>query len=111
MKKTLTFEGFLVNDSGWEFEAPLYLIKPIIQMRAVGNIGEAEHIVEDYMINLSLGDENKSDVGHYATKKWVLESFEKAKKKKGQFTYWKKVIEYNETELKSDEFDYDIVDE
>lgn len=107
MKKIIKFEGFADYGSGNEFGLPIVMVHPKRLMTDDhGNIGGVEHMIEDYMIDLSLEMKPKHDP--YLSKNRVDEDFEKAKKGNKRFKKWSAVVEYDTNSFAYD-FGFDIV--
>ena len=81
-KKIIEFEGFADQNPGWEFDMPVYMVKPMLMYGEDGNARGFDNLVEEYLINLSLGRLND---GLYnpiddSEKKWIARTFSNAKK-------------------------------
>lgn len=86
----ITFEGYVDQKAGWDFMAPLLLVKPVIQMHDVGNIGEADRVVDDHIEAISLGEEPRTD--ETIDRSVVLRDFRKAIKGSKRFFYFRKEV-------------------
>lgn len=103
MAVKITFEGFCDTRAGWKFDAPLFLVKPVMQMHDVGSsTAEADRIVEEYVMSLSLGDTPESD--EELDRRMVLRCFRKAKDGSSRYEYWSQSVEI------PDDIDWDSVD-
>jgi hypothetical protein len=106
--KKIVLEGFYDLNSGYEFDMPCFLVKPVIRLFDIGSAGEIDRIVEDYMIDLSEGeiwkdDKCLSDIS-------VEKDFTKAVKGSKRFKHWKVIIDFDDTkDYDEEEFDYNIV--
>lgn len=111
MKQITTFEGWLDYSPGWEFDMPVYMVKPIGGYAEAGNDGGIENLIEDYFIDLFMDeDENGKAIGEVNNyfeecepeeKKYVKTIFSKAKNNKARkgVYYWKRVIEWDDENI------------
>jgi hypothetical protein len=83
----IEFEGYYDSRAGWDFSAPLLMVKPVIQMHEVGSICEADRVVEDAIEAIGLGDELEPD--EEINRRAIMRAFRKAKKGHKQFIYWR----------------------
>lgn len=99
----ITLEGFCDTHAGWEFDAPLFLVKPVIQMHDVGSsTAEADRIVEEYVMSLSFGETPEDD--EELDRRKVLRCFRKAKDGSSRYEYWSQSVEI------PDDIEWDAVD-
>ena len=122
----IVFEGFYDYESGWEFDMPIHVVKPVYRTCCGGNSGHIENIIEDLMISLDLDGEVKEEElsGFHLYDKgfrWpyisttAMQHFYKARKGKARrgIKYWKAVVGIKSlTRLKdgTTELDWDILD-
>ena len=87
--RTITFEGFSDEKSGWEFERPLYMVHPRLWEAA----GSPESMVEDYLIGLSLCD-NLDDAPDLAlARKWFTRQLRRARTgRTSRYLYWTQTV-------------------
>lgn len=101
-KEKIVFEGFCDHEPGWEFDMPVYMINPILAYAEGGNLGAADTMVEDYLINRSIGEENTPYEPENETELRSIKSiFARAKKgtsREGVY-YWKRVVEVDDEDL------------
>ena len=98
-KKIIVFEGYGDHEPGWEFDMPIYMVKPILGYTEDGNMGGADVLVEDYTINLSTGDENEPYEPQCKEELIsIMSQFGRAKKGIARecVTYWKRVVEVDD---------------
>lgn len=63
-KQRLVFEGFYDNDSGWEFDLPVYLMRPVRRLYIGGSgEGKIQDLIEDYVIDVWNETEIKGEDG------------------------------------------------
>lgn len=98
----ITCEGYCDTKAGWEFDAPLLMVKPIMQMHHVGSVHEADRVVDDYIEAISLGEELESD--EEISVRVVRKDFKKAKAGSTRFVYWSRDVEI------PDDIDWDADD-
>lgn len=60
----LMFEGFFDYESGWEFDMPIHMVKPVYRTGEGGSLGEVEQMVETFMIDLDLDGSVKEEPIH-----------------------------------------------
>lgn len=92
--KIIIFEGFGDQESGFEFDMPIYMIKPIKKYcDEAGSIYHAENMIEDYLIDLSLGDNPKNE----EMPKTIINQFYRARDGKAgkNIIYWKCKVTIN----------------
>lgn len=87
----IVFEGYCDQKAGWEFDAPLLLVAPVIQMHHVGNVHQAERVIDDYIETLSLGGIPESD--GEIDRRVVRRDFQKARQGSKRFLYFRKDVE------------------
>lgn len=102
MKKQINFVGLFDFKSGNDFGLPVLVVEPYVEVRDGNNIGEVEHIIEDYMINLSMNELPKSETLDMLV---VQSDFEKAKKGSRRFKKWTALVEYDDL----DPIEYNIL--
>ena len=101
----ITFEGFYDTDSGHDFDMPMFMVSPCVQMVDVGNSGYAENMVEDYFIDWDIdGKKPRNHKGLLMSQ--VKKDFTASKKKGKRFKYWKAVVEYDPKNL----MEFDILE-
>jgi hypothetical protein len=61
MKIITFFEAIADHDSGWEFDMPIVMFNPVLIEGQAGNIQYFENMIEDYMIDISLGQKIEND--------------------------------------------------
>lgn len=100
-RKIITFEGFVDYDPGYEFDLDVFMLRPVRQHDYSGNDGGIDYLVEDYCINLSLGDRPEDlDQSEFMNEEWNLEELEQEfQRLKVAPTetrcYWRRVVEYD----------------
>jgi hypothetical protein len=63
MRQVTTFEGWYDEDGGWEFDMPVYMVKPILGYTEAGSgVGGVEELVEEYLISRSEGEDEDGNV-------------------------------------------------
>lgn len=87
----IAFEGFVDQRAGWEFMAPLLLVKPVMQMHDVGSIGEVDRVIDDYIESFILGNPPASD--DELDRRVVLRDLRKAAKGSKRFLYFRKEVD------------------
>lgn len=87
--RTIVFEGFGDTEPGWDFDMPVYMIRPVKREGIGGSVHYAENMVEDYLIDLSLGDEIADDPG--VNWKYVMRLWRRAKRgeRPQRLIYWR----------------------
>lgn len=101
--RTIVFEGFADTGGVWDFDMPVYMIHPTKREGIGGNIQHAESMVEDYLIDLSCGD-NPEDEPH----EWrsVMRQFRTARDGKSErFVYWRCEATVPTSDADDDEWD------
>lgn len=94
MKKTIKFEGFADFNSGAEFGLPIIMVSPKrLITEDHGNIGGAESMIEDFILDLDIGDIPKHDP--YLKKSLVDKDLQRAKKGSKRFRRWSAIVEYD----------------
>lgn len=104
MKKVITFEGWYDVEPGWEFDMPIYMVHPIGGEMIDGNPGGVETLVEDYLIDLSIGEpQDYFKDCDQKERKWIKSMFTRAKNKRARESiyYWKRVVEIDTVQLPS----------
>lgn len=87
----IVFEGYCDQKAGWEFMAPLLLVKPVIQMHDVGSIYEADSVIDDYIESVSFDEPPESD--KELNRRVVRRDFRKALQGSERFLYFRKDVE------------------
>lgn len=87
----IIFEGYCDERAGWDFMAPLLLVKPVMQMHDVGSIGEAGRVIEDYIVSLSLDEPLESD--EELDRRVVRRDFRRALNGSERFLYFRQEVE------------------
>ena len=105
--KQIIFEGYYNENAGWEFDIPIALVHPICQFfDCHSNTGGIEDIIESYMVDLSLDN----NIHEFEYKDNLIKEFRDIKIGKKSGNYWKAVVEYDESKIKTDDFDYEIIE-
>lgn len=100
MKQITVFEGIIDTDSGWNYDIPIILIKPVYRFCIGNNLGYINNIIEDYMIDVSLGlPEEQITPKEEDAKLYFQQQYERAKKNKGNMKYWSRTIEWDPSDL------------
>lgn len=87
--KIITIEGYV--DERGDFDMGIFMCKPVLEMTD-GNSVEA--FIEDYCIDVHLGDEGEDD--DFLDKTAIMKVFYKIRKKDTiNRSYWKCVVEVN----------------
>jgi hypothetical protein len=104
-QRVIVFEGFADTEPGWEFDMPVYMIRPVKQEGCGGNVGYAENMIEDYLIELYPADEPESEEGDWSG---VMRQFRRAREGEGKpdrLVYWRRVVTITGNEgVPNDEF-------
>ena len=94
MKRIEIFEGYYDIAPGWEFDAPVFMIKPICRYDEVGSTGYVDDMIENYQIDISVyGKAKPYDCPHKLNllfDYWIAKLHLSKRLK-----YWKRVIEWN----------------
>jgi hypothetical protein len=101
-KRVIEFEGFCDQEPGWEFDMPLYMVAPILGYSEGGNLGEAETMVEDYLINRACGIKNEpyepEDESELRSIRSVFARAKKGTARDGIY-YWRRKVEVDDDDL------------
>ena len=84
IKYPTVFHGIFFDDE-WEFDAPSIVYSPIKRYGIGGNSGEIDSMVEDYCIDLCLGENprrgwSKFDLKEFKWRGWSPRGFSRRKK-------------------------------
>lgn len=111
-KRVTVLEGWFDQESGWEFEMPAYMVRPILGYVEAGS-GPAgvEELAEEYLLSRfwKQDDSGKAmgtdeDFWRHVDEKEIrsvkaqFARAEKGKARKGVF-YWRRVIEWDDEEI------------
>lgn len=108
-KRIIEFEGFADQEPGWEFDMPVYMVKPVLGYAEWGNVGVAENLVEDYLIDMSVNGEYSAYEPECTAELISIKSlFSRAKKgtARESIVYWHNTVEIDDED---DEYSKDIV--
>jgi hypothetical protein len=109
-KRTIVFEGYADQEPGWEFDMPIYMVNPVLGYMEHGNVGAAENLVEDYLIDLSIKQDYTDAYEPECTAELIsIKSlFSRAKKgtARESIVYWHNTVEIDDED---DEYYRDIV--
>jgi hypothetical protein len=84
--RTIVFEGFADTGAGWDFDMPVYMIRPVKREGIGGSMYYAEDMVEDCLGDLACGDEPESEDGEWGS---VMRQFRTARAGSERFVYWR----------------------
>jgi len=111
MKKQIVFEGFYDEDPGWEFDMPVWTMKPykLYDCNANSSGQGIWSSIEEYFIALSMGEILTDD--ECCNNKATKSMFTRAKNghSRESVKYWKCVVEYDDETIE-DEMDFNIIE-
>lgn len=98
--RTDTFEGYYDHYSGWEFDMPVVMVKPAYYFGIGGNTGKIDDIIENWMIDESLGDHRPpsqipADVREQKAATRIFNRVKRDPRVRKGATYWKRVIRWD----------------
>lgn len=113
MKRIIEFEGWCDYEApGWQFDMPVYMVKPCLMYIEAGNDGGVDILIEDYLISrwMEIDTSGKAigtdtdlsykveDDDTYVTIHGCKTQFALAKKGKARksIRYWRRVIEWDD---------------
>lgn len=99
----IIFAGYGDLRADWDFMMPLMLVEPVMQMHDVGSIDEAWRVIEDYIMDISLGETPTSDPA--LDRALVRRDFRKARKGSRRFCYFQQEVDI------PDDIDWESVDD
>jgi hypothetical protein len=99
MKQIDTFEGFYDLNPGWEFDAPVFMMKPMFKYAEVGSTGYIDGMLEDYQIDVSVFGEAKPQYENFDMKIVWFDYIRAKFRLSRRFKYWKRVIEWNPDDM------------
>lgn len=87
--RVVVCEGFGDTEPGWDFTMPVWMVKPAQRLRDdAGSIFYAENVVEDYLLDVSLGDSGSNhEMVEYEKRLW--RKARRGEGKAGRLVYWK----------------------
>jgi len=97
LKQTTTFEGWYDQEPEWEFDMPVYMVKPVFGYSESGNSGGVDELIDDYMIDYSIGKREFWNPDKDEARR-IKSTFSRAKNRKARYGvyYWKRVIEWDD---------------
>ena len=107
MKKVIKFEGWSREMPEWEFDCPVYMVKPELRFMFGNSVGDAEYLVENYLIDMAVGgDPSDGFCDDYHSEQTVKRTLTLARKGKAgkSVSYWTTTIE-----IDTEDGDYDNI--
>lgn len=121
MRQTTVFEGWYDQEPGWEFDMPVYMVKPILGYTDSAGSGPAgvDELIEEYLISRFMQlDANGKAIGTdedfvchleedtIRTAKRQFGIAKSGKAREGVF-YWRTVVEWDD----EDESHHEVIEE
>ena len=97
--KKIILEGYYDTDSGWEFEMPVVLMSPTVELYHANSVGCINNFIEDFIIDLDffgLHGGQQDCLDDYLD---ASNSYDLAKKGHETLKYWMAEVEYDENTI------------